>query len=83
MLLLDEEATCDDAAAAGGRREREGCIALGSGTLGWWCVCAADRRRMQSSRIPDRSFIAGWSLDSMLMAKNILSNSLNVFNITY
>jgi hypothetical protein len=35
MLLLDEEATCDDAAAAGSTREREGCIALGSGTLGW------------------------------------------------
>jgi hypothetical protein len=38
MLLLDEEATYDDAAPTGGRREREGCIALGSGTLGWWCT---------------------------------------------
>jgi hypothetical protein len=43
MLLLDEKATYDDAAPTGGRRERESCIALGSGTLGWWCMCAACR----------------------------------------
>jgi hypothetical protein len=72
MLLLDEGAACDDATPAGGRREGEGSIALGRGTLGWRCMCAARRMRPLKGEIPDRFFIDGWSLESMEMEENRL-----------
>jgi hypothetical protein len=38
---------------------------------------------MRSSEIPDRFFIVGWSLDSMVTEKNQLLNSMNQFKFTH
>ena len=43
MLVLDEELMREDATPAGSRRAPEDCIVVGSGTLGWWCVCVPVR----------------------------------------